>query len=95
MAAMVAVGLASSAIAADEAEDKAGKADKITRVEVTGSSLKRINAETASPVQVIDAKQIENMGARTLLQVLDNLPAARPAQQDFRSMFTGSDGGSQ
>ncbi|WP_200953957.1 TonB-dependent siderophore receptor [Massilia sp. Root351] len=95
MAAMVAVGLASSAIAADEAEDKAGKAEKITRVEVTGSSLKRINAETASPVQVIDAKQIENMGARTLLQVLDNLPAARPAQQDFRSMFTGSDGGSQ
>jgi outer membrane receptor protein involved in Fe transport len=95
MAAMVAVGLASSAIAADEAERKDDKGEKITRVEVTGSSLKRINAETASPVQVIDAKQIENMGARTLLQVLDNLPAARPAQQDFRSMFTGSDGGSQ
>lgn len=68
---------------------------KLERVEVTGSSLKRINAETASPVQVIDAKQIENMGARTLLQVLDNLPAARPGQQDFRSMFTGSDGASQ
>lgn len=72
-------------------EDKS----KLERVEVTGSSLKRINAETASPVQVIDSKQIENMGARTLLQVLDNLPAARPAQQDFRSMFTGSDGASQ
>ena len=87
MAAMVAVGLASTALAAEE--------EKLARVEVTGSSLKRINAETASPVQVINAKQIENMGALTLLQVLDNLPAARPAQQDFRSMFTGSDGGSQ
>ena len=87
MAAMVAVGLASTALAAEE--------EKLQRVEVTGSSLKRINAETASPVQVINAKQIENMGALTLLQVLDNLPAARPAQQDFRSMFTGSDGGSQ
>lgn len=69
--------------------------NKVERVEVTGSSIKRVNAETASPVQVIDAKQIENMGAKTLMQVLDNLPAARPAQQDFRSMFTGSDGASQ
>ncbi|SHN33313.1 TonB-dependent Receptor Plug Domain [Duganella sacchari] len=93
VAAMMAVGLASHALAAEDPDDK--KDEKITRVEVTGSSLKRINAETASPVQVIDAKQIENMGARTLLQVLDNLPAARPAQQDFRSMFTGSDGASQ
>ena len=98
MAALAAAGLASGALAADPADDKAEnaeKGEKLVRVEVTGSSLKRINAETASPVQVIDAKEIENMGARTLLQVLDNIPAARPAQQDFRSMFTGSDGASQ
>jgi len=99
IAALAAAGLASgmatvhAAEGAEGADQAAGK--EIVRVEVTGSSLKRINAETASPVQVIDAKQIENMGARTLMQVLDNLPAARPAQQDFRSMFTGSDGGSQ
>lgn len=93
IAALAAVGLAGGAFAADDKKDE--KEEKIQRVEVTGSSLKRINAETASPVQVIDSKQIENMGARTLMQVLDNLPAARPAQQDFRSMFTGSDGGSQ
>ncbi|MGK5045850.1 TonB-dependent receptor plug domain-containing protein [Janthinobacterium sp. GB4P2] len=92
MAAMVAVGLGSTALASTAL---AAEEEKLARVEVTGSSLKRINAETASPVQVINAKQIENMGALTLLQVLDNLPAARPAQQDFRSMFTGSDGGSQ
>jgi iron complex outermembrane receptor protein len=100
MAALVAAGLASGAFAAGQAQEadpkaEAAKEGKMARVEVTGSSLKRINAETASPVQVVDAKQIENMGARTLMQVLDNLPAARPAQQDFRSMFTGSDGGSQ
>jgi len=96
IAALAAIGLAGGALAADGADDKKDeKGEKIQRVEVTGSSLKRINAETASPVQVIDAKQIENMGARTLMQVLDNLPAARPAQQDFRSMFTGSDGASQ
>ena len=100
IAALAAAGMASSALAAGQVDDKPaskdeGKPEKMARVEVTGSSLKRINAETASPVQVVDAKQIENMGARTLMQVLDNLPAARPAQQDFRSMFTGSDGGSQ
>ncbi len=70
-------------------------AETLERVEVTGSSIKRVNAETASPVQVVTAKEIESMGARTLLQVLDNLPAAKPGQQDFRSMFTGSDGASQ
>ncbi|MGZ5198357.1 MAG: TonB-dependent receptor plug domain-containing protein [Telluria sp.] len=101
MAALAAAGLASSALAAGQTADTtsdgiAGGPDgKMARVEVTGSSLKRISAETASPLQVIDSKEIENMGARTLLEVLDNLPAARPAQQDFRSMFTGSDGGSQ
>lgn len=90
--ALAALGYVSLACAADDQDEKK---DKVQRVEVTGSSIKRVNAETASPVQVIDAKQIENMGARTLMQVLDNLPAARPAQQDFRSMFTGSDGASQ
>ena len=95
IAALAAVGLAGGAFAAEGDDKKDEKGEKVHRVEVTGSSLKRINAETASPVQVIDAKQIENMGAQTLMQVLDNLPAARPAQQDFRSMFTGSDGGSQ
>ncbi|MFZ6800814.1 TonB-dependent receptor plug domain-containing protein [Undibacterium sp. Di24W] len=96
--ALTAVGCASITGAyAQEVQDKQekDKLEKIQRVEVTGSSIKRVNAETASPVQIIDFKQIENMGARTLLQVLDNLPAARPAQQDFRSMFTGSDGASQ
>ena len=96
MAALAAAGLATSSLAQDATtKPEETKDGKMARVEVTGSSLKRINAETASPVQVVDAKQIENMGARTLMQVLDNLPAARPAQQDFRSMFTGSDGGSQ
>lgn len=92
--ALAALGYVGVVYAGDEQEEDKKKA-AMQRVEVTGSSIKRINAETASPVQIIEAKQIENMGARTLLQVLDNLPAARPAQQDFRSMFTGSDGASQ
>ncbi len=76
-------------------DKKNEKKAELGRIEVTGSNIRRTDTETASPVQVISKKEIENMGARTLLQVLDNLPAARPAQQDFKSLFTGSDGASQ
>ncbi|MDT8999084.1 TonB-dependent receptor [Paucibacter sp. APW11] len=69
--------------------------EKLERVEITGSSLKRINAETASPVQVVNRQQIEAMGARTLQQVLANMPAAVVTLEDSRSMFTGTDGASQ
>lgn len=78
-----------------EAEGEDAKVTEVERVEVTGSNIKRTDAETASPVQIVSAQDIQNMGARTLLQVLDNLPAARPAQVDSKSLFTGSDGASQ
>ena len=76
-------------------DGKDKKTTELSRVEVTGSNIRRSDVETASPVQVISKQDIENMGASTLLQVLENLPAARPAQQDSRSLFTGSDGASQ
>ncbi|WP_394540558.1 TonB-dependent receptor domain-containing protein [Lysobacter enzymogenes] len=92
------LGHASIAAAQEQGSDGAdgkSKTTELSRVEVTGSNIRRLDVETASPVQVISKQDIENMGARTLLQVLDNLPAARPAQQDSRSLFTGSDGASQ
>ncbi|MBP6799039.1 MAG: Plug domain-containing protein, partial [Luteimonas sp.] len=79
---------------ASAAEDD-GKTTELARVQVTGSNIKRTDLETSSPLQIISKQDIENMGARTLLQVLDNLPAARPAQVDAKSLFTGSDGASQ
>jgi outer membrane receptor protein involved in Fe transport len=91
------LGHVSVAAAQDGAEstDSKEKTTELSRIEVTGSNIRRTDVETASPVQIISKQDIENMGARTLLQVLDNLPAARPAQQDSRSLFTGSDGASQ
>lgn len=96
----LAAALAAAPLAAQDAsQDQDKKDDKKTtqmeRVEVTGSNIKRTDVETASPLQIVTRADIESMGARTLLQVLDNLPAARPAQQDFKSLFTGSDGASQ
>jgi len=94
--ALLSAGLAAPALAQNAGSTApSGAGEKLDRVEVTGSSIKRINAETASPVQVVDAKQIEAMGAKTLQQVLANLPANLPALEDSRSMFTGTDGASQ
>lgn len=93
----IALGLAVAVVGSASAQDPTPdpKATELSRIEVTGSNIRRSDVETASPVQVISKQDIENMGARTLLQVLDNLPAARPGQQDSRSLFTGSDGASQ
>ncbi|MCA0392552.1 MAG: TonB-dependent receptor [Proteobacteria bacterium] len=81
--------------ATTDKDGKDGKTTELARVQVTGSNIRRTYVETASPLQIITKQDIENMGARTLLQVLDNLPAARPAQVDSKSLFTGSDGASQ
>ncbi|MER8170576.1 hypothetical protein, partial [Acinetobacter baumannii] len=80
----IALGLAVAVVGSASAQDAPPdtKATELSRIEVTGSNIRRSDVETASPVPVISKQDIENMGARTLLQVLDNLPAARPGQQD-------------
>jgi iron complex outermembrane recepter protein len=45
------------------------------RIEITGSNIKRIDAETVSPIQVITRDQIERSGQPTVAEVLRNLPA--------------------
>ena len=96
--AMLALAAAASA-ATDPGDDGNAKDDadavKLNRVEVTGSSIKRISRETASPLQVISRQQIQDEGANTLQEVLQNLPQSAPALVDSQSMFTGTDGASQ
>jgi iron complex outermembrane recepter protein len=46
------------------------------RVEITGSSIKRIDGETALPVQVIDRKAIERSGVLNVEQLLQQVSAA-------------------
>ncbi|OEZ98162.1 TonB-dependent siderophore receptor [Duganella sp. HH101] len=45
------------------------------RVEITGSRIKRVDAETASAVQLITAEQIARSGAATVTDVLRDLPS--------------------
>ncbi len=46
---------------------------KIEKIEVTGSNIKRVDAETASPITVISAEDIRRSGATSVQEVLNNL----------------------
>jgi iron complex outermembrane receptor protein len=48
---------------------------QLERIEVTGSSIKRISSEGALPVQIITAEQIRATGASNLQDVIQRLPA--------------------
>ena len=45
------------------------------RIEITGSNIRRIDAETASPVQIISKQEIEQSGKGTVAEFLQTLTA--------------------
>ncbi|SHH27537.1 TonB-dependent receptor [Ferrimonas marina] len=51
----------------------------VERIEVTGSRIARADMETASPVTVIDASAIQNVGATSIDEVLQRITAASGA----------------
>jgi iron complex outermembrane recepter protein len=55
---------------------QAQQSQQLDKIEVTGSRIKRIDSESAAPVQVITRKDIERSGATTVAEVLRNLPAS-------------------
>lgn len=78
------------------APDTTGTAPKsLQRVEVTGSRIKRIDAETASPVQVITREQIDRSGAQSVTELLGRLPASNAGNFNSNAVasFTPGAGG--
>jgi len=67
--ALCAGGIAAPAVAQQQ------QPQQMQRVEITGSNIKRIDAETVAPVEVITREQIERSGQPTIADVLRNLPA--------------------
>ncbi len=53
---------------------------QLERVEITGSSIKRIDAETALPVQVITREQIQKSGVTNVEQLLQTISAVSSSQ---------------
>ena len=67
--ALAALALAQPAMAQD------GATAPLQRVEITGSSIKRASAETASPVQVISREDLAKSGKGTVAEYLQTLTA--------------------
>src|SRR5690349_8513732 len=52
----------------------AQQAQKVEKIEVTGSNIKRVDAETSTPVLVISKDDIANSGKTNLAEYLQSLP---------------------
>ena len=64
-------------------------------IEITGSRIKRMDTETASPVQVITREQIERSGAASVTEVLKSIPSNNSGAFDENAVasFTPGAGG--
>ena len=47
----------------------------LERVEITGSSIKRVAAEGALPVQTVSKSEIARSGATSVVELIQKLPA--------------------
>ena len=66
----------------------AQQAQKVEKIEVTGSNIKRVDTEGPAPVQVITREDIEKSGSNTVAEVIRSLPSNTSGSYD--ETFTGS-----
>jgi iron complex outermembrane receptor protein len=86
------VRLALSALAVFAAGAAFAQEAPIQRVEITGSAIKRINAEGALPVQRLSAEQIAKSGASNVADLIQALPAMQGFQVAAIAAGTNSGG---
>ena len=83
----VAVALAMAFPTFVAAQEAAVQPDKVARVEVTGSSIKRTEAEAAGSIQVLSREDIEKTGQTTALGILTSTSSI---STDISSASSGS-----
>ncbi len=66
----------------------------VQRVEITGSSIKRVDAETSEPVTVIKADDLKKQGVTTVEQIMQNVSAMQVQQTASQAIGAGTGGGS-
>ena len=71
----VAQALGAGMLAAIAAPGFAQQAQKLDKIEVTGSNIKRIEGETSLPVTVITRQQLESEGIATTMEAIEKLSA--------------------
>ena len=89
MALKLAVGVTAAVTLPVHAQDEP---QKVHRVEITGSSIKRIDAETALPVQIIGREDIDKSGVTTAAELLKNISANTAPLSDGASITDGTSG---
>lgn len=77
--------LASQSALAQTAPPPDAQAAVLQRVEITGSSIKRIDGETALPVQVIRKEEIDKLAVTTAAELLTKISANAAALTDGAS----------
>ncbi|MFG6414235.1 TonB-dependent receptor [Roseateles sp. DC23W] len=87
-AAVAALGLiASSAFAQTQ-----GNAQQLERIEITGSAIKRLDAETAVPVTVIKMDDLKSQGVTSVEQILGLLSSVQGTQNMASAVGSGTGG---
>ena len=82
------IALASTAVA-QTTTDETPPQQQLQRVEVTGSAIKRIDAETALPVQIITREAIDKAGVTTAAELMSKISASSNNLTDGVSIATG------
>jgi len=65
----------------------------VQRVEITGSSIKRVDAETSVPVTVIKADDLKKAGLTSVEQVLQQVSSVQVQQTTSQAVGAGTGGG--
>ncbi len=66
----------------------AQQTQKVEKIEVTGSNIKRVDMETVAPVEIITRDQIERSGQPTVAEVIRIIPSAMAGS--FNESFSNS-----
>lgn len=66
--------------------------EKVQKIQVTGSSIKRINSEGALPVQSLSASEIKKTGATNVAELVQNLPAMQGFSNAASNVGAGNAG---
>ncbi|MGY0558807.1 TonB-dependent receptor [Lysobacter sp. A421] len=83
--------LAGSGVAlAQDADQEGQQATTLDRIEVTGSRIRSVDAETSQPVLVLSREDIAKQGVTSVAEVLNRISAAGPSLN--RTFNNGGDG---
>ena len=66
--------------------------DQVQRVEITGSSIKRVDAETSEPVTIVKMDDLKKQGVTTVEQILQSVSAVQMSVGTSQVVGTSSGG---